>query len=375
MGSTKKKNSLNSARLFHQFTSIWRFNFDVIQSNMTKRTTIQDLAQATGLSTATVDRALNGRPNVSARAVARVAEAAEQLGYHASGLARFRAEAATRPSMRLGFVLQKPKQAFYQSFAAQLQTAAHARSDIRITCDIRFPQSQGIDAYASVIETTAATSDAIAIVAPNHPRLAQLVETIARSGTPVFTLLNDLAVQHRTAYFGTDNMKVGRLAAWMLTTLIKQPGELAIFVGSGRWYGHMMRETGFQGYLRQHAPDFSLLDSIVNLDTRQVTYEATRDLLNRRPHVKGVYVAGGGMEGAISALRELRPPGRVGLVVNELTHESQTALVDRYVAMVLATPLEALCRRCINAMTKTQHDRKDVGQIFLDPSIYLPESF
>ena len=36
-----------------------------------------------------------------------------------------------------------------------------------------------------------------------------------------------------------------------------------------------------------------------------------------------MYLAGGGMEGAISALREVRQPGQVSLVVNELTPDTR----------------------------------------------------
>lgn len=341
---------------------------------MSRRPTISDLAKETGLSVATVDRVLNGRPNVSTRAIARVAEAAERLGYHASRLAKYRAEEASRPPAHLGFVLQKPQQAFYRDFARRIEQAVKDRPDVNGTAHIHFPDTQGIDDYAAAIEETARVSDVVAIVAPNHPRLTGLVQEISATGKPVFTLLNDLAQEYRRAYFGTDNIKVGRIAAWMLTTYLNAPGELAIFVGSGRWYGHMLRETGFQGYLRQHASDFRLLDSMVNLDTRQVTYEATLDLLNRRPDVRGIYVAGGGMEGAIEALRETRPPGRVGLVVNELTPESRAGLVDRYVIMALATPLDELCRRCVAAMVDARSDSGASGQVFLGPDVFVPES-
>lgn len=341
---------------------------------MSKRPTISDLARETGLGVATVDRALNGRSNVSARAVARVAEAAERLGYHASGLAKLRVEAKARPVKRLGFVLQKPGQAFYRNFATELEVAVAARSDVNGKTKIRFPDSQAIEAYESVIGEVADEVDALAVVAPNHPRLVELVGRCRENGLPVFTLLNDFAQDTRAGYFGMDNLKVGRIAAWILTTGLRQPGELAIFVGSGRWYGHMMRETGFQSYLRQNAPAFTMLDTMVNLDTRQVTYEATLDLLNRRPDLRGIYVAGGGMEGAIAALREARPAGRVGLVVNELTPESRAALVDRYALMAIATPLAELCRRCVAAMLEASSGGASAGQVFLPPDLHVPES-
>ena len=49
---------------------------------------------------------------------------------------------------------------------------------------------------------------------------------------------------------------------------------------------------------------------MVNLETRHITHEATLDLLQRYPDLVGFYVAGGGMEGAIAALREENMAGR-----------------------------------------------------------------
>ncbi len=42
-----------------------------------------------------------------------------------------------------------------------------------------------------------------------------------------------------------------------------------------------MREAGFRSYFREFAPQFHILDTLVNLETRQLTYEATLDLLAR----------------------------------------------------------------------------------------------
>jgi LacI family transcriptional regulator len=137
-----------------------------------------------------------------------------------------------------------------------------------------------------------------------------------------------------------------------------------------------LRETGFRSYFREHAPQFMLLDTLVNLETRQLTYEATLDLLGRNPDLRGIYCAGGGMEGAIAALREVRRPGEVVLIVNELTPESRAALISRYVAMAIATPLPRMCADLVTlAAEAVQAGIKPLqGQHFLPPDLYLPES-
>ena len=343
---------------------------------MTKRPTLKDLAYAAGVGVATVDRALNGRSNVRQETLDRVLDAAERIGYPTRVLSARRDE-ASRPLIRFGFVLHKGSQEFYRNFAAALQDVVNSRTDIRGRAVISFAASQAPDDFAKEIEVVAQQTDAIATSAINHPSLSELVSDLARTGTPVFALLNDFAQNIRQNYLGLDNVKVGRTAAWMLTTHARTPGKLAVFVGGNRWHGHLMRETGFQSYIREYAPDFSMIDTVVNLETRQVTYEATLDLLDRQPDLRGIYVAGGGMEGAIAALREKRPPGKVALVVNELTDDSRKALVDRYATMVIATPLQELCENVVQLMIESQlsGQTSSPGQHFLTPQLYVPESF
>ena len=137
-----------------------------------------------------------------------------------------------------------------------------------------------------------------------------------------------------------------------------------------------MRETGFRSFFRESRREFQVLDTLINLETRQVTYEATRGLLESHKDLVGIYMAGGGMEGAIQALREARKPGDVALVVSELTPDSRAALGEGFMTMVLATPLRQLFPDLIGLL-KTSVLTPDQGvpsQNFLEPVIFVPES-
>ena len=115
---------------------------------------------------------------------------------------------------------------------------------------------------------------------------------------------------------------------------------------------------------------------MVNLETRALTYDATQALLLRQPDLRGIYVAGGGMEGAIAALREVKVPGSVALVVSALTPDSRTGLAEGVVTMVTDTPLEKLCRDLVEMMRLAVRD--GVGpngiQHFLQPDLHVAES-
>ena len=342
---------------------------------MAGRPTIEDIAREAGVSVATVDRVLNGRSRVREETARKVSEAAHRIGYHARNLIDQRLR-ADLPEVRLGFVLQKEKQHFYQAFRRHIEAELAAVTAFRPQPVIEFSISQSPSEVSALLRSMADRVDVVGALAVNHTAITDAVVDLRAAGVPTVALLSDFAQGERLSYLGTNNLKVGRIAAWMLATSARKYGKIALFVGGHRWHGHELRETGFRSYFREYNPQFELLDTLVNLETRQLTYEATLDLLSRHPDVTGIYLAGGGMEGAIQALREEREPGQVSLVVNELTPDTRAALADRYVTMVIATPLPEFCRELIRFMGDAvlNSGAAPAGQVFMDSILHVPES-
>ncbi|WP_231558852.1 LacI family DNA-binding transcriptional regulator [Paracoccus sp. PAMC 22219] len=131
------------------------------------RPTIADLAQAAGLSTATVDRVLNGRPNVRDETVRRVHQAAEQIGYHGANVIRQRM-LADRPELRLGLVLQKPRHRFYQDVQAIFEAQARATTQARVQIIPRFVETTQAAELADVLASLRGRVDAVAATGQDH---------------------------------------------------------------------------------------------------------------------------------------------------------------------------------------------------------------
>ena len=329
------------------------------------RPTIRTLAEAAGVSVATVDRVLNGRLPVREETARRVYDAATRIGFHAAGLIRQRLK-DDLPEVRLGFLLQKARQPFYQAFERELVAAVAAAPGVRGTALVDFVPSLAPTDVVASLEAMARRAQAVGMVAPDHPTVTAAVEGLRASGVPVFSLLSDFAAGVREGYVGVDNRKAGRTAAWMIARAARA-GPVAVFVGTHRFNGHELREMGFRSYFREEAPQFEVLETLVNLETREITYEATLSLLHRHPELAGLYVAGGGMEGAIAALRDEGPARRPVVVVNELTPDSRAGLADGVVTMILATPLPVLCRELAALMVATVRSGMAAtpGQTFL----------
>jgi LacI family transcriptional regulator len=340
-----------------------------------RRPTISDLAKSAGVSVATVDRVMNGRARVREETVRRVHQAAEDLGYHGVNTIRQRMLQGGL-DFHLGVVLQKRRHDFYKEVLQTFEEEARGclRRNVRISA--RFAETTQPGELAEILSSFVNRVDAVAATGLDHHEVTTAVSDLRAAGIPTFSLLSDFAQGVRESYFGTNNLKVGRTAGWLISRMAKRPGKVGIFIGGTRFHGHELRETGFRSYFRDTAPDFSLIDTQINLETRQLTYEATIRLLERHPELVGLYVAGGGMEGAISAVREVCEPGTLVLIVNELTPESRKGLQDGVVTIVISTPVRQIAADLIDLMvTTTERGMAETpGQRFFAPQLWTPES-
>ncbi len=319
---------------------------------MSRRPTIAAVAAAAGVSTATVDRVLNSRLPVRESTALRVIAAAERIGYHGAALMRERVRERA-PLHTLGFCLQKHSDPFYQSFAREVSAAAARHVPQPCVAVVEFIDAIDPAAIAARLLAVGALCDAVAVVAVDHPHVTAAIENLSARGKPVFTLLSDLSAPSRAGYVGVDPRQSGRTAAWAIRGLARPAGELAevgVFVGSHRYLGQETCEIAFRSYLREHAPQFRVLETRVNLEDERLAHEAAQELLARHPSLAGLYVAGGGVPGILRALRE--HPRHVVTVCTELTAERRQALIDGVIDIVLGTPLQRIAATAVAMMLR-----------------------
>jgi len=341
---------------------------------MGKRATIADLAREAGVSVATVDRVLNSRLPVREDTALRVVAAAEAIGYHATGLLKQRMTEA-KPCT-LGFLLQKRHDDFYRALANELMNATKSANFIRGKPVVEFMDELVPSFIAAKIREIGARVDALAVVAVDHPLVSEAVEEIVAKGKPVFTLLSDLTTPARSGYIGVDARKAGRTAAWTISRLAKKPGKIGILLGSHRYLNQETAEISFRSYMRENAPQFQLLEPLVNLDDQRIAYEAVEDMISSNADLVGIYMSGGGMEGLIRALRDENAGGRIIAVCNELIPVTRGALIDGTIDMVLATPVAPLAARAVAAMAQAANTGRHEGGalIQLQAEIFVSEN-
>lgn len=320
------------------------------------RPTIRDLAKAAGVSVSTVNRVIAGDGGVTAARREAVKEAAERIGFYGLGTIQSKV-ASSRPRLRFGALLLQPHRPFYQNVATALRDAAASVTEADIEMRIEFledlsPQNTAVAAMALAQEC-----QAVAITSAVHPQVIHAVEEIAARGVHVFAFITQLSAAGQMHYIGLDNWKVGRTSAWTIASHCKKPGKIGIITGSHRYRNQEMKEIGFRSYFRENEPDFTLLEPLSTYESSAVAQEVTEKLLTDHPDLAGLYITGGGISGAIAALRAHGTAGKMVVIGDELTNVTRTALLDGTLTLVISHPLDRMSRDLIRGMVKAATNR------------------
>ena len=129
--------------------------------------------------------------------------------------------------MRLGFVLQKPRQCFYQDFERELRAAVArgaggAGERARSTSRRALTPADIVERLEAMARAGAGGGDGGA--RPSDGDGGGRGAARARA-SPVFALLSDFAAGVREGYVGLDNRKAGRTAAWMIAQAARAAGQ------------------------------------------------------------------------------------------------------------------------------------------------------
>lgn len=316
-----------------------------------RRPTIPDLARAAEVSVATVNRVLSGAANVRLTTRERIQKAAEEIGFYGIGCIQARV-AAARPHLRFGVLLLQPHRPFYRNVARALADAAASAAGARVELRVEFLEDLSPQNVASRALALAADCHALCLTAAVHPVVTEALEQIQAKGIPVFALISQISVSGQMSYIGLDNWKVGRTSAWAFANICRVPGKIGILMGNPRFRNQEMNEAGFRSYFRECAPDFTLLEPVSTFESAAVAQEMTERLLGEHPDLAGLYVSGGGISGALAALRGSGRAGSIVVVGHDLMEVTRAALLDGTLNLVISHPLDRLAARAIEGMIR-----------------------
>ena len=340
-----------------------------------KRPTIPDLAKAAGVSVSTVNRVLNQPESVRSPTQERVLAAAEQIGFYGLGTIEH-AVKSTQTTHHLGVLLQRGSRAFYRNLGDAIASAADAYEGHKIELNVEFLEDLTPEKVAKHMISMGERCEALAIVAPQHPLVADAIDAVLDTGIPIVSLIGPLTAKGNISFVGLDNWKVGRSAAWAFDKMVREPGKIGVLVGSHRLRNQEMNESGFRSYFREHNANFSVLEPLPTYESAAVAREHVEKLLTDHPDLCGLFISGGGVTGAIAALRSTPKRDDFVAVGYELFDDTRAALIDGTLSMIISHPMERFARETVATLMKAKSGGRDAGahRVTIGFDIYTPES-
>lgn len=263
-----------------------------------KKVTIKEVAKAAGVSTMTVSRVLNDRPDVSAATRSHVQEVIAELGYRPSAVARSLIQGQSRtlgivafgldyygPSSTLVGIERRADEMGYSLLVSLIHTLQTDHEVQKQTLDnLLSHQVDGI----------------IWAVAEHEDNRDWLCEQAAELYTPIVFV--NMQPRPGTTVVAVDNYEGGRLAASHLFD--RGYRRVAIITGPLNWWEAQQRKAGWCDALRE-AGLSECVDKAVAGDWSAASgEEGMRQLLEQYPSLEAVFASNDQMAlGALQAAR------------------------------------------------------------------------
>ena len=313
------------------------------------RSTLIDIAREAGVSSATVDRVLNNRPGVRTRTREVVTEVARRMGYIASNGGSSPDDPAR---LAFDFVLPAGTNSFIEELRQQLHQQGNALRDVSATVH----SIEGFNPFtlAEKLKELEGRSSGVGVVGIDHPAVREAMRSLAKSGTPVITLISDIHHVPRAGYVGIDNRSAGRLAGYLMGRLLG-PGDhkVALFAGSLSYRGHEEREMGFRHILAEEFPNLEIVELREMRDDREKAFQEASALLDRHDDLAGIYNIGAGNQGIGRALKERNRGRSVVFVGHEATEGNKALLLDGTLDAVIDQNPRVEAREALNILTNS----------------------
>ena len=321
-----------------------------------RRVGIADIMRETGLSRATVDRALNGRGRVHARTRAAIEETLRRLGA---------AEPAAAPGegAQADIVLRIGRGMMDQMRAAWRRCGARgAFHDMHL--------GHEADIVGIVRALCEDASRPLILCAKNTGALVEVLREARGRGKPVATLVSDLAPEARDFHVGIDNRSAGRAAAWLIgRTLGESAAPVGVVVGDFAFRCHEDREIGFRTGLRALFPQIAVVSEAQGEDNAELTRAAVARLLKSQPALRAIYNVGGGNMGVAQACQEAGLDRRLLIVGHEVNAVTAPLLGSGAMDFAIASDPTLLLQRAL-ARFAAPAGARGPDTLWLDFAIY-----
>lgn len=299
-----------------------------------ERPTTKDLAIAAGVSLATVDRVLNGRPNVSKKSSEKVAQAIEQLGFVRNIAA---VNLARNKTYRFRFVLPDSGDQYLDELLRQVaDTNANVVSELTLLDVVQLPvdDPHHVANYLATID--AASVDGVAIMVPESPQVRDAMARLRDRGIRHVQFLSGQDKLDAVDFVGVDNFAAGATAGRLIGQFNPaRKGQVLIIAETMQAQDSIERRFGFDRIINERFPTLTCLPSLETYSDPARADRIIERSLRFNTDIVAVYVMSAEARVPISAIERYADLQQLTVVVHERTPFTELAIREEKVNAII----------------------------------------
>lgn len=276
---------------------------------------MKDIAERLGVSLGTVDRALNGKPDVNPDTCARVLAVARSLGYRPNLAARY---LRSRRPVRIAVHLPGGPSLFRDTLLEGIRDAA---APLGPSLAIGLLAHPDVEDGAPLPQTCAEDADGLIVAGCSAPAVAAHVEGALGRGVPVACVGIDAPPDPRIISISADPFSVGALAGELVGRFLPSGGQVAVVADSVTTRAHAGHVGGFVSSLSTVSPRSALSAIVETHPDERENRRRVREMLGAHPRLKAVCITAADALTVLGIIEQERPPGAVHVVVTDLARE------------------------------------------------------
>lgn len=331
---------------------------------MTLRPTTKDLAQAAGVSLATVDRVLNGRSGVSKSSVAAVNEAIEKIGFQRNIVA---ATLARQRGYRFLFALPESSTEFTDVLLDRIAEFSRASlGEMMQISVLRLDDHDPHRAARSLAAITPEDCDGVAIMASETPQIRDAVQRLRQRGINALSFVSNQQEAADLPFVGIDNAAAGATAGRLMLRFLGQTeGSVLVVADTMQARDSLERRLGFDRTLASAPHHLQVRPTLETHGDPARTQHVLANAFAAHRDIVGLYLIGMQPQMSLAAIPSSPQERPLIRIAHERTPSTEAALLDgRLDAVIHQDPghlvrsaVRTLRAQCENRQTLASQER------------------
>lgn len=315
------------------------------------KVTAQWIAEQCGVSRGTVDRVVNGRPNVAPEVRERVQKIISEYGYKTPS--QRQAARAGHGAFRIGVILPSWDAFFIRRMREGIRVAVHNRGLNDVNVLVEELKNRSHRAYFEAIGRMEERGiDGLIVTAPDTVAMSEEIDRWSQSAfrsLPATRMCGRAAaciISDRT-WSNPAGSAAGLLAPYV------EGQDVLVVTGNREFTAHGLRVRGFLDRLHEIFDDNVNVNVIESVEQYELTYDGVLQQVRQNPRLRGIYMANESVRGCMDALERAKPNRRIHVVCHDLTPHARQYLEDGRLDFIVDQDFSAQTTRAIEVLAHT----------------------